>query len=416
MDKSQRTLYDEAGAGHIEVLRVSQVSALVASVLDDPRFQDIWVRGEITNFKCHTKGHCYFSLGERDDHSVATLQCVMFRADAHRLGFSPRDGMDVLAMGSLGHYAPQGKYQLYVKELRLAGEGEKHLMVERWKKELEAEGYFDPARKRPLPEYPLMVGVVTSGTGAVLQDIRNVISRRYPLEIVLSPAAVQGEAAVGEITEALARVDGKTDVIIIARGGGSFEDLFPFNDPRVVRAIASCSTPVVSAIGHETDVTLADFAADVRAPTPSAAAELVVPDRAVLIENLRANKSKLSGSLLSRLERAAEQLGHLRERMAPRRLERRITEKKEDLAVAGELLEKVMNARLERERLHITSMKSSIEARNPYSILSRGYCIPRAEGRIVRSVFEISRGERMELQMQDGDCEVTVEEKHERKI
>jgi exodeoxyribonuclease VII large subunit len=144
MDPSQRTLYDEAHAGHMDVLRVSEVSSLIASVLDDPRFQDIWVRGEVTNFKCHTKGHCYFSLGERDDHSVATLQCVMWRTDALRLGFSPRDGMDVLAMGSIGHYAPQGKYQLYVKELRLAGEGEKHLMVERWKKELEAEGHFDP--------------------------------------------------------------------------------------------------------------------------------------------------------------------------------------------------------------------------------------------------------------------------------
>jgi exodeoxyribonuclease VII large subunit len=416
MDRSQRTLYEEASAGHMDVYRVSQVSSLIASVLDDPRFQDIWVRGEVTNFKCHTKGHCYFSLGERDDHSVATLQCVMFRTDAQRLGFSPRDGMDVLAMGSIGHYAPQGKYQLYVKELRLAGEGEKHLMVERWKRELEAEGHFDPAKKRPLPQYPDRVGVVTSGTGAVLQDIRNVISRRYPLEIVLSPAAVQGEAAVHEITEALARVDGTVDVIIIARGGGSFEDLFPFNGPEVVRAISSCRTPVVSAIGHEVDVTLADFAADVRAPTPSAAAELVVPDRAVLIENLLANKTQIQASLLSRLERAADLLGHLRERMAPRRLERRITEKKEDLAVADDLLEKVMSARLEREHLQISSMRSSIEARNPYSILSRGYCIPRARGKIVRSVSEISRGERMELQMQDGNCDVVVEEKHEREI
>jgi exodeoxyribonuclease VII large subunit len=416
MDPSQRTLYDEAHAGHMDVLRVSEVSSLIASVLDDPRFQDIWVRGEVTNFKCHTKGHCYFSLGERDDHSVATLQCVMWRTDAMRLGFSPRDGMDVLAMGSIGHYAPQGKYQLYVKELRLAGEGEKHLMVERWKKELEAEGHFDPEKKRPLPQFPQRVGVVTSGTGAVLQDIRNVISRRYPLEIVLSPAAVQGDAAVREVTEALARIDGKTDVIIIARGGGSFEDLFPFNDPRVVRAISSCRTPVVSAIGHEVDVTLADFAADVRAPTPSAAAELVVPDRAILIENLLANKAQLAGSLLSRLERAADLLGHLRERMAPRRLERRITEKKEDLAVADDLLERVMSARLERERLQVSSMRNSIEARNPYSILSRGYCIPRAKGRIVKSVREISRGERMELQMQDGNCKVTVEEKHEREV
>ncbi|MDD3933859.1 MAG: exodeoxyribonuclease VII large subunit, partial [Methanoculleus sp.] len=261
------------------ILRVSEVSGLICDLLDDARLHEIWVRGEVTNYKDHTSGHRYFSLGERNGRSSALINCVMWRTYASGLGFTPRDGMDVLAWGTVEVYEPHGRYQLIVRELLPAGPGERHLMVERWKQELDAEGLFAPERRRPLPAFPHRIGVVTSSTGAAMQDILSVISRRYPAEVVLSPTAVQGDGAHMEIAAAIRKIDGLVDVIIVGRGGGSFEDLFPFNHPDVVRAVALCKTPVISAVGHEVDTALCDFAADLRAPTPSAAAERAVPDR-----------------------------------------------------------------------------------------------------------------------------------------
>ena len=274
---------DEPDTAITAPLRVSELSAIVQELLDDPRLQDIRVRGEITNYKHHGRGHRYFSLSEKGGGSTAAvIKCVMWRSDAERLPFTPDEGMEVVVSGSVTVYAPHGAYQLQVKSMEKAGLGEKYLLVEQWKKELSALGLFAAERKRPLPGFPARIGVVTSETGAVIHDIRNVVERRYPAEIIISPTAVQGETAHREIAAAIRRLAGCVDVVIVARGGGSFEDLFPFNHPDVVKAIAACPVPVVSAIGHEVDITLADLAADMRAPTPSAAAELVVPDRVVL--------------------------------------------------------------------------------------------------------------------------------------
>ena len=264
-------------------LRVSELSAIIESLLDNPLLQDIVVRGEVTNYTHHARGHRYFSLSEKGGgNTAAVIKCVMWRSDAERLSFIPSEGMEVVVTGTVRAYAPHGTYQLQVKEMRKAGLGEKFLLIEQWKRQLAAEGCFSLERKRCLPAYPVRVGVVTSETGAVIHDIRTVIGRRYPLEIVISPTAVQGEKAHREIAGAISRLAGMVDVVIVARGGGSFEDLFPFNHPDVVRAIVACPVPVVSAIGHEVDVTLSDLAADLRAATPSAAAELAVPDRLVL--------------------------------------------------------------------------------------------------------------------------------------
>ena len=261
-------------------LTVGEVSVIIERLLDDRLLQDIRVQGEVTNYKHHTRGHRYFSLSEKGGGSTAAvIKCVMWRSDAERLSFEPEDGMEVVVTGSVRVYPPHGSYQVQVKAMTRGGAGEKYLLVEKWRKELAAEGCFATERKRLLPPFPVRVGVVTSETGAVIHDIRTVIARRYPVEIVISPTAVQGEDAHKEIAQAIERVAGHVDVVIVARGGGSFEDLFPFNHPDVVRAIAACPVPVVSAIGHEVDVTLADLAADMRAPTPSAAAELVVPDK-----------------------------------------------------------------------------------------------------------------------------------------
>lgn len=392
------------------VLRVSEVSAIITKLLDDRRLQDIWVRGEVTNYKLHSRGHHYFSLSEHDSGEPAIIQCVMWKSNSRNLAFEIGNGMEVVIFGHVGTYAPQGKYQFYVQEIQPAGAGEKHLLVEKWKKELLAEGVFAEERKRALPPFPTRVGVVTSETGAVLQDIRNVIGRRYPLEIVLSPTQVQGDLAHREIAAAIRRIDGRVDVLIVARGGGSFEDLFPFNHPDVVRAIAACHTPVVSAIGHETDVTLADLAADLRAPTPSAAAECVVPDQDLLREELREIRGRLGKALTIRLGHAREELAGIRERMHPGRFLRRIAERRQQPADLAERMNRAILGRLEKERLLVRSLGDSLSARSPPAILARGYCIAEMNGTIVKSAGQLHPDDRLRLRMRDGSADVQVQD------
>jgi exodeoxyribonuclease VII large subunit len=404
----QQRIREERREHGIEILTVSDISSIVSSILDDSRLQDIWLRGEVTNFKPHASGHHYFSLSERKGDSSVVIQCVMWRSDAERLEGEIRNGADVLAFGSIGHYAPQGKYQFYVRDLRHAGEGEKHLLVEGWKEMLAREGHFLPEKKRPLPGFPSRVGVVTSETGAVLQDIRNIISRRFPVELVISPTAVQGDDAHSQIVDALERIDGLADVIIIGRGGGSFEDLFPFNHPDVVRAISRCSTPVVSAIGHETDFTLADFAADVRAPTPSAAAELVVKDRSLLIDTLADFRKALGSSLFRNLDRASREILELRHRISPGKMERTLASRHQDLAVLTERLARAFSGRLARERMMIGGLEARLLGRNPLTILGRGYCLVEKAGATVRSTREVSSGDSLGVRMADGRVAVTV--------
>lgn len=391
-------------------LRVSEVSAIIAELLDDRRLQDIRVRGEVTNYKHHGRGHRYFSLSEKGGGSTAAvIKCVMWRSDADRLAFSPKEGMEVIVSGSVTLYAPHGAYQLQVKKMEKAGLGEKYLQVEHWKKELAAEGLFACERKRELPAFPENVGVVTSETGAVIHDIRNVVERRYPLGIVISPTAVQGEGVCREIAAAIRRLAGRVDVIIVARGGGSFEDLFEFNHPDVVRAIAASPVPVVSAIGHEVDITLADLAADVRAPTPSAAAELVVPDRNVLALRLQELRVRMDAVLLGRVEWAKDEIAGLRDRLRPQRFLRRIDERKTATADLADRLERGMRNRVGRDRLLLAELKAVLGGRSPLSVLARGYCVAEKGGRIVRSTGEIRPVDRLNLRFYDGSSQVLVE-------
>ena len=405
---AQKGLPGAAEEHGIAVFSISEISSVISSILDDTRIQDIWIRGEVTNFRPHVSGHRYFSLSERGQNCGAVINCVMWRSDAKRIGGEFRDGMDVIAFGSITHYAPQGKYQFIARELRHAGVGEKHLLVERWKAELAAEGLFSEERKRPLPRFPMRVGVVTSETGAVLQDIRNIIARRFPLEIIVSPTAVQGESAHLEIAAALRRIDGRADVIIVGRGGGSFEDLFPFNHPDVVRALSRCSVPVVSAIGHEVDITLADFAADVRAPTPSAAAELVVQDREVLREGLTLYSRKLGADLIGKLDRASRELSDLRTRIAPGRMQRRIADRQQDAAVMAERLSRALSGKIAIQRLVISGFLEKIENRNPLRLLERGYAIIEKDGRAVKSVRAIEPGTGIQARMKGGKLDLLV--------
>ncbi|MFA4877754.1 MAG: exodeoxyribonuclease VII large subunit [Methanoregula sp.] len=393
-----------------EPLLVSELSAIISGLLDDPRLQDIRVRGEITNYKHHGRGHRYFSLSEKGGGSTAAvIKCVMWRSDADRLPFNPEEGMEVVVSGSVTLYAPHGAYQLQVKGMEKAGLGEKYLLVEKWKKELAADGLFSQDRKRDLPLFPKTIGVVTSETGAVIHDIRNVIERRFPLEIIISPTAVQGEGAHREIARAILRVAGRADVIIVARGGGSFEDLFEFNHPEVVRAIAASPVPVVSAIGHEVDVTLADLAADVRAPTPSAAAELVVPDRNILLIRLREQKTRLDMALQGRVTWTREEIQGLRDRLRPHRFIRKIAERKQGTADLAERLERAACTRIERERLLLSEIKTALEARSPLAVLARGYCIAEKDGKLIKRAGMLSMNDRLKIRFFKGSSQVIVE-------
>jgi exodeoxyribonuclease VII large subunit len=399
-------------------LRVSELSAIIEGLLDNPLLQDILVRGEVTNYTNHARGHRYFSLSEKGGgNTAAVIKCVMWRSDAEKLSFNPSEGMEIIVAGTVRAYAPHGSYQLQVKEMRKAGLGEKFLLVEQWKKQLAAEGCFSIERKRILPVFPVRIGVVTSETGAVIHDIRTVVGRRYPLEIVISPTSVQGEEAHREIACAISRLTGRVDVVIVARGGGSFEDLFPFNHPDVVRAIVACPVPVISAIGHEVDVTLSDLAADLRAATPSAAAELVVPDRMVLIARLQELKSELNAALKDRVVWAQDELCDLRDRLRPQRFSRKLEERKQNIADLSDRLERSFSNRLVRIRLILAEMKTALDSRSPIAVLARGYCVAEKNGEIVRSADTLETGDTMKIRFYDGSSQVIVERvDHERNL
>ena len=391
-------------------LRVSELSAIIEGLLDNPLLQDILVRGEVTNYTHHARGHRYFSLSEKGGgNTAAVIKCVMWRSDAERLSFNPGEGMEIIVAGTVRAYAPHGSYQLQVREMRKAGLGEKFLLVEQWKKQLAAEGCFSPERKRWLPTFPSRVGVVTSETGAVIHDIRTVVGRRYPLEIIISPTAVQGELAHHEIAGAITRLAGLVDVVIVARGGGSFEDLFPFNHPEVVRAIVGSPVPVVSAIGHEVDVTLSDLAADLRAATPSAAAEMVVPDRMVLIARLQELKSQLNASLQGRVAWAWDEISDLRDRLRPQRFCRKLEERKQNMADLSDRLERAFSNRLGCEKLILAELKTALDSRSPVAVLARGYCVAERNGAIVKSARTVEKGDHMKIRFYDGSSQVIVE-------
>src|SRR5262245_30244611 len=291
------------------VFTVSELTRAVKNTLEG-RFGGLWVEGEISNLRVHTSGHVYFTL--KDDE--AQVRAVLFRGRMRRVRFEPADGLHVLAFGRLEVYAVRGEYQLVCDVLEPKGLGALQLAFEQLKARLAAEGLFDAARKRPLPVLPRRVGLVTSPTGAAVRDFLRVVTRRFAgLQVLVCPVRVQGDTAAGEIAEALATLNrrGDLDVIVVARGGGSLEDLWAFNEEAVARAIAASKIPVISAVGHETDVTIADFVADLRAPTPSAAAELVVREKAQLVAHLGSLRERLQGAVGQRVRRWRERLDDL---------------------------------------------------------------------------------------------------------
>ncbi|HVO34437.1 MAG TPA: exodeoxyribonuclease VII large subunit [Gemmatimonadales bacterium] len=363
----------------------------------------LWVEGEISNFKAYPSGHWYFSLKDPS----AQLRCVMWRSDARRVPATPEDGLKVFARGLLTVDSKRGQLQLAVRELLATTQGGFYaIALARARAALEKDGLLDPARKRRLPAFPQVIGVITSPEGAVWHDIVAVIARRWPaVELVLIGARVQGEGASEDLCRALAlaaRCE-RLDVLIVGRGGGSKEDLWAFNDERVARAVAASRAPTIAAVGHETDVTLTDLVADVRAPTPSAAAEAAVPDREEILLRLRATAGGLGSSLARRLALAEERLAHATTRLSSA-VDRRVAAAAERLHRAATRMGTACVARITAREAALARLAASLDALSPLKVLERGYAVARDEaGTVLRRTADFPAGRRFRLRVADGE-------------
>ncbi len=405
----QPTLWDEQAARPApRILRVTDLNRRVRSLLDaDATLADVWVEGEVSQPSFPASGHCFFVLKD----SSSQIRAALFREELARAVVRPEHGMQVIVHGRVRAYEPQGVYQLYVSSITPAGAGDLHARYEQLRQRLAAEGLFDEGRKRTVPRWPRRIGVVTSEQGAVWRDIGNVLRRRYPLvELVLSPTVVQGGAAAPSIVRALRRLYAQPDIdtIILARGGGSLEDLWGFNDERVVRAVADAPVPIVVGVGHESDTTLADFVADLRAPTPSAAAELATPDGAQLPAILSRFRERASAALLARaadrrqfLDAEARALGRLFPDIGAAR------QRTADLLDRGA---RSLGDRLERRRLALAAVADSLRTLSPTATLERGYAVARAaDGRIVRDPATLAAGDPLQVIVARGTVDTRVE-------
>jgi exodeoxyribonuclease VII large subunit len=390
------------------ILRVTDLNRRVRSLLDsDSILADVWVEGEVSQPSFPPSGHCFFTLKDAN----SQVRAALFREELARAGMRPAHGMNVIIHGRVRAYEPQGVYQLYVDSVTAAGAGDLHARYEALRKELAAAGLFEDGRKRPIPHWPRRIGVVTSPVGAVWRDINNVLRRRYPLvELILSPSVVQGTTAAPAIVRALQRLYAQRDLdtIILARGGGSLEDLWSFNDERVVRAVAEAPVPIIVGVGHESDVTLADFAADLRAPTPSAAAELATPDAVQLATVIGRLRERATAALLGR---AVERRTFLdAERRALAGLAPDIGSARQR---ASDLLDRgtrALDERLARRRMVIESALATLRTLSPAATLERGYAVARTSGgRILRDATEIGAGDPLQVIVARGSVDTRVE-------
>lgn len=392
------------------ILGISLLTSYLREVIEtDELLQDVWLEGEVSSFTIAASGHAYFTLKD----SQAVIDGVMWKTTRARQAYAPRVGDQIVAHGSVTIYDRTSKYQLKADVVQPAGVGILQLQLELLRQRLEAEGLFEPSRKRALPVFPRRIGVVTSPTGAVWRDIQHVIARRYPLaELILSPAAVQGAAAPASMIEALRAINdsGDVDLIILARGGGSIEDLWSFNDEQLVRAIFSSTSPVVSAVGHETDTTLADYVADLRAPTPSAAAELVVPDvrdLEALVEDLQHRTLRATTADLSASRRTVELIQQRLARVSPMR---QIEQRREELLIARARLIAGATRSIEGKRHGLELDQSVLQALEPAALFDRGYAFVSREGNPapLRNVATLQEGERIRATFTDGSAVAQV--------
>ena len=392
-----------------EALTVSELNARIKGLIEsDPALGSVCVRGELSNYKIYPSGHHYFTLKDAE----SSLRCVMFRSAASKLRFRPESGMGVTVCGRVSVYPRDGAYQLYCEELIPEGAGDLQLAYEQLKERLRGEGLFDPAHKKPIPRYPERIAVITSSAGAAVHDIIRVLRKRWPVaKVLLLPVRVQGVEAPPEIVGAIryANRHRLADLIITGRGGGSIEDLWAFNDERVARAIYESELPVISAVGHEPDVTIADFVADLRAATPSNAAELAVPDMSELREALSAARARLDQAVNRRLSERRKGLEELASRRVMQSPTGFIDQRRLELDSIRLRLDAAATARLGRERQEFSRLAAKLDALSPLKVLSRGYSIVYKDGEVQHSVEGIRSGDKLSLRLSDGRIECTAD-------
>ena len=391
------------------IYTVTGLNNYIKNVLTSEKaLQHIWVEGEISNLTKHRSGHYYFSIKDE----ASQVSCVSFRSTNRKLKFEPEKDMKVLVFGSVNVYTVRGQYQLQVLDIRPDGVGELYKAFEQLKKRLEEEGLFAPEHKKPLPNYPRKIGVATSATGAAIHDILHVLQRRYPVDILLCPTTVQGEASADSIIrslELLNRTD--ADLIIAGRGGGSLEDLWPFNEEKVARAIYNSRLPVISAVGHETDFTISDFTADVRAPTPSAAAEIAVPDRTEMGKHVDGLRQKMESALKNRILNQKKHLEYLSGRISPDRYRELLNQRAQHLDEVTYRLTSRTEYIMQTKVAELGALAGRLNAVSPLNTLDRGYCVAQSdEGGTITGIIDIEKGQSLQLKFRDGCCIVEHKE------
>ncbi len=394
-----------------QVLSITQVNEYIRGKMDqDQLLVQLAVRGEISNYKMYPSGHHYFTLKDEN----AALKCVMFKASAARLRFRPENGMKVIAMGRITVYPRDGAFQLYCSAMSMDGVGDLYAAFEQLKAKLAAQGLFAPEHKKPLPPFPGTIGIVTSSAGAAIHDMLRILNKRYPLTRVrLFPVRVQGAEAPGEIAAAIRYANHYrlADLLIVGRGGGSIEDLWAFNDERVAYAIYESRIPIISAVGHEPDVTISDYVADLRAATPSNAAELAVPDQAALLQNMDAAASAMASALAGRLRHARQRLAVLSQSPALISPTGYLEQRGKNLEHLKTRLIAAQTQQLQHKRQRFIAATSKLDAMSPLKVLSRGYSIVNADnGNILRSVYQTAPGGKIRVTLSDGSLSAVVAE------
>ena len=398
-----------------QVLSITQLNEYIRGVLDeDALLSGVAVRGEISNYKLYPSGHHYFTL--KDENSA--LKCVMFKANASRLRFRPENGMKIIAMGRVTVYPRDGAYQLYCTAMAMDGIGDLYAEFERLKAKLASQGLFDPAHKKPIPSHPGTIGIVTSSAGAAIHDMLRILRKRYPLtKAILLPVRVQGAEAPGEITAAIRYANRYklVDLLIVGRGGGSIEDLWAFNDERVAQAIYASQIPVISAVGHEPDVTISDYVADLRAATPSNAAELAVPDQDALRQQLDRMESAMASALSGRLSAARKHLQILSSSAALKSPVSYLEQKEKQLEMLENRMLSAQNAYLQRCRQRYIGSVAKLDAMSPLKVLQRGYAMAQTEsGNVLNSVEQVVPGDNITVSLRDGELKAKITQIKER--
>ena len=398
------------------VLSITQLNEYIRGRMDsDPLLAQVAVRGEISNYKLYPSGHHYFTLKD----ASSALRCVMFKGNAMRLRFRPENGMKIIAMGKVSVYPRDGAYQLYCTAMTMDGVGDLYAAFEQLKKKLAAQGLFDPAHKKPLPRYPGTIGIITSSAGAAVHDMLRILRKRYPLsKIRLLPVRVQGAEAPGEIAAAIGYANHYhlADLLSVGRGGGSIEDLWAFNDEQVAYAIYHSEIPVISAVGHEPDVTISDYVADLRAATPSNAAELAVPDQDALRQSLDAMSNAMASSLNRQVKAARQHLLVLSASPALQSPTGYLEQRNQSVELLKNRLVAAQNQNITRAKQRYIAQISKLEAMSPLKVLTRGYSMVQTErGEVVRSVSPVALGERIQVKLSDGTLSATVMKKEEGK-